>query len=123
MISRSTPYTSFPSQGKYLYKEQPVPVSHLAHLLSDDLELYQGNNNQLQSIKRNRINFFNEDTKLSLNEAATKGIGTELSSEKPSADDEIKTKQQKKRQRKRVMVFAVIVIIMLAIVTIKFSKS
>lgn len=57
MISQYTPYTSFPTAGRYLFKEQPEPVSKIAHLLSDDMELYTGNNHQLRSIQRNQGNF------------------------------------------------------------------
>lgn len=57
MISQSTPYSSFSSRGKYMFKEHPEPVSKIAHLLSDDMELYTGNNHQLRSIQRNQGNF------------------------------------------------------------------
>lgn len=57
MISQATPYTSFPTSGRYMFKEQPEPVSKIAHLLSDDMELYTGNNHQLRSIQRNQGNF------------------------------------------------------------------
>lgn len=57
MINQATPYTSFPTAGKYMFKEHPEPVSKIAHLLSDDMELYTGNNHQLRSIQRNHGNF------------------------------------------------------------------
>lgn len=57
MISQATPYSSFSSMGKYMSKEYPEPVSKIAHLLSDDMELYTGNNHQLRSIQRNQGNF------------------------------------------------------------------
>jgi len=123
MISQSTPYTSFPSFGEYLYKEYPVPVSRLAHLLSDDLELYQGPNKQLKSIVNNRLNFFDEEKNVVLGSAFLPR-STETAKSKPAADDDAKQKSLKKKARKKAIIIVAIVIVVVVVLTLfKLKKS
>lgn len=54
-MTQSNPYSSFTHFKKYMSRENAIPVPQRVHLLSEDLELYTGNNMQLKSIQGNKL--------------------------------------------------------------------